>query len=90
MEENKYNFYTPTEKKLLIEYKYDWIDVIIPPLYQVKKNGKYGIVNEDGKILIPIEHRMLTYSGESGGYRFTSGTQKFLINNKQKVYIQLK
>lgn len=48
--------YVNEDKELVIEKKYDWAGIFYSDFAVVELNGKRGLINKKGHIVIPIEH----------------------------------
>ena len=53
-----------TKGEVKVQFEYEDVEILKyePLLYKVKQNGKYGIINEDGKEIIKIEYDKLGYA----------------------------
>lgn len=77
-----------------IDFLYDNIKIInySPLLYQVEMNGKYGIIDEKGNIIINYEYDLIGYPGdplnntEAISIIDTKKDEKLIIVQKNKKY----
>lgn len=78
----KFGLYDMSEKKAKIPFEYEEMSFVVQakhknPFYAglilVQKGGKKGIMNTDGKILIPLEYDKLILDEEKFGFRAFKG-----------------
>lgn len=66
----------------ILPCQYDWVSILTPNLFSVNLDGKYGVVNRNGKAVIPIIYSGLRFSDRYDHY------DSYIVaeyNNKQGV-----
>ncbi|MEO1260265.1 MAG: WG repeat-containing protein [Bacteroidota bacterium] len=69
---------------LLLPFVYDDIGFFNEQLYKVKKNGKYGLVNRENEIVLPIEYDAID------GHRVKKGYQYGMISARGHLVLPVK
>lgn len=80
---NKFGMIKPGEELPTIELKYDEITLMdaSKELYIVQLNSKYGVVNSDGKEIIPVEYDQIGLN-DASVYAGQGITNKYVIADK--------
>ena len=85
LKNNKWKYVLATNKNCNVVL-YDWIsELLTPSNFIVKQNKKYGLINNHGEIIVPVEYNRI--EGIWGYYILDTGKKKGLCDAEGKELI---